>query len=157
MKNDLMQTIKDIDDDDNLTDSQKARLTDPQAHLIGFLNSHLNEASAKNELKEEIEKGLLDDLRDGVLSVSVKLKVYEILTNKETTTQASTLNVIAKMLEVKANKSTSGLSDSGHKTRPDSGITQQEMLDGREAIKLINELKKSEGIDEFFKKKENKE
>jgi len=154
MNKDIIQTIEDIQNDSNLTASQKSRLTDPQTALIGFLNSHLNAVSAKNELKEEIETQLLEEVQNKTISLSAKLKIFELLLKKETDSQNGTLAVIGKMLEVKAAKPDSDSAHSLTTGRPESGVSQQDMKEGQEAIKFINELKKSEGMQEFFKKKE---
>ena len=152
MPKDILTTIRDVENDDNLTESQKGRLVDPQITLINFVNSHLQKVSSKNALKEALENGFKDELEDGSLSIGARLKLFEILATKETDAELGALNVISKMLEVKADKN-KGNEPNGNTEIPSTGLDKETIQDSQGALAFINKLRNTEGLSEFFEKK----
>jgi len=151
MSKDILTTITEIDNDENLSNSQKDRLLDPQVALINFLNSHLRKVSSKNALKEALEERFTQELQDDTLSTGARLKLFEILQSKETDSELGALNVISKMLEVKASK---GNEPEKGATKQESNVNQETLKEAQDGLAFINKLRNTEGLDEFFKKKE---
>lgn len=150
------QSIQDIINDKSLTNSEKDRMImmiDPKMQFLEYLSTCVTSLTNKSIFFEEIEKSLNDDLISGSLPLAAKIRIFEILSKKETDVSANVLNVLAKAIETKnktnPSETPANSSDKGH-----SNVSQEDYAKAKNVMNVIDRISKGEfSPEEFFHKK----
>jgi len=119
--------------------------------LMLYLKSHIQMLAAKNELRQEIERILLEQIRDPdrPISMGYLIKLYEILSQEETAKSVGVLNVLQKSTNITINTPSQ---EPTHITSNTGDFSKEEMQQALDLLKTLKNLEKSE-----FSEKEIKE
>lgn len=152
MSKDIETKVKNIVEGNNLSDSQLDRLIDPKTLLFNYLASYVGKIQQEDELLSELKMKFLNEIKEGTLSAGMELKIFEILSKKQSEDSAPIINLFSKALEVKKDDPKPLPST---ENSIEGSFTQEEFSKAKKLLNEIDKLKVGEfSPKEFLKKKE---
>lgn len=123
------------------------KLNNPQNALMGYLLSSLEVAICKDSLKKEIEEQFMNDLQNGQLSPAERMKLYEILSMKESKREENLLKTVntAMLSSIEKSKTENNSSKEGEKES--NLFTKKDYEKAKDVLDYLRELENSEGSD----------
>jgi len=144
MNKDIETKVKDIVEGNNLTQSQLDRIVDPKAMLIGYLNSYVSKVQQEDDLLMSLRERFQARLDDDNLSDAMALRIFEVLSRKQSEDNAPLLNLFAKALETPKGKPSEEQSPTGDQSHNEGSFTKEEVQSAKKFLSKIEAIEKEE-------------
>ena len=145
MNKDIETKVKDIVEGKDLSQSQIDRVVDPKAMLIGYLSSYVSKVQQEDDLLMNLRDRFQNRLDDDNLSDAMALRIFEVLSRKQSEDNAPLLNLFAKALETpKGGKPAEESPSGGDHSHSENSFTKEEVQSAKKFLSKIESIEKGE-------------
>ena len=144
MSKDIETKVKDIVEGNNISQSQLDRIADPKTMLIGYLSSYVSKVQQEDELLSEIRERFIGRLADDNLSDAMALRIFEVLSKKQSEDNAPLLNLFAKALETPKVKPAEEPAHGAEQSHNETSFTKEEVQSAKKFLSKIEAIEKGE-------------